>query len=85
MAKPHLARIGVLSVLVMCVCFKILGVSSIVCVCVCVLCVVCGVFGGCLQDVWWVSSRCLVGVFKMFGGFGVFMIFGVFKILGPFR
>ena len=46
-----------------CVCFKILGVFKIVCV-LCVLCVVCvcvccvfKIFGGCLQDFWWVSSR----------------------------
>ena len=49
--------------------------------CVCCVC--------CVQDFWWVSSRCSVGVFKMFGGclqdvrwvssrcsVGVFKIFG---------
>ena len=39
----------------------VLGVFSCVC---CVF----KIFGGCLQDFWWVSSRFLVGVFKIFGG-----------------
>ena len=59
---PHLARICVLSVLAMYVCvFQDFGCLQD---CVCVVCVVCVV-----------SSRFLVGVFKIFGG--------VFKILGP--
>ena len=88
-----------------CVCFKILGVFKIVCVCcvcvvcaVCVVCVVCAVccvccvfkiFGGCLQDFWWVSSRFLVGVFKIVGGclqdfwwVSSRFLVGVFKIFG---
>ena len=61
LAKPHLARISVRSVLAKCV--FVCGVCVLCCVC-CVF----KIFGGCLQDFWWVSSRFLVGVFKIFGG-----------------
>ena len=66
-----------------CLCFCVCCVCSVCSVC-CVWCVVCLVgvfkmFGGCLQDVWWVSSRCLVGVV------GVFKIFGASPLDGPLR
>ena len=67
-----------------CVCVSRFWVCSTLCVvcvvlgvfnCVCGVCCVFKIFGGCLQDfwwglqdVWWVSSRFLVGVFKIFGG-----------------
>ena len=61
-------------------------------VCVCVVCVWCcvvlGVFNCvccvcCVQDFSWVSSRFLVGVFKIFGRCR--FLVGVFKIFGPLR
>ena len=42
------------------------GVCGVCCVC-CVCCVLCVLCVLCVQDFWWVSSRFLVGVFKIFG------------------